>query len=270
MSLRLLLLSLVTVSGVIASPRARAAGWEATVAPFAPGNFPEPRSVRAQYVFGWSGLTAAKAELHFYRADDRFVLDGSAETIGAGRGLWPFEVQHNSTTDARTLRPIHVKEVETRRSKKFDSELNFTAERVTSHRIETRDAKTKASDRTFEFPNAMSLNSALLYLRSKALADGSVERIVVYPGRTPYLCTVSILGREPFSGPTGTHDAIKLDVRLSKIENNHELKPHKKFKRATVWISNDQDRLILRIEAQIFLGTVFAELQSVQFENAKQ
>lgn len=269
MSLRVFTLSLLALSGVIALPTARAAGWEATVAPYAPGNFPEPRPVKAQYVFGWSGLTAASAQLHFYRADDRFVLDGSAETIGAARGLWPFEVQHNSTTDARTLRPIHVKEVETRRSKKFDSELNFTGDRVTSHRIETRDGKAKTSDRSFEFPNLMSLSSALVYLRSKPLADGSVERIVVYPARTPYLCTVSILGREQFSGPIGTREAIKLDVRLSKIEDNHDLKPHKKFKRATVWISNDPDRLILRIEAQIFLGTVFAELQSVQFENAK-
>src|SRR4029079_3435896 len=107
-----------------------------------------------------------------------FVLDGHAETIGAGRGLWPFDVPHNRTTDARTLRHIHVKEVETRRSKRFESEVNFTPERVTSHRVETRDGKTKTSDRAFDFPNAMSHTSALLYLRTKPLADGAVERIV--------------------------------------------------------------------------------------------
>ena len=48
-----------------------------------------------------------------------------------------------------------------------------------------------------------------------------------------------------------------------------ELEPHRKFRRATAWVSDDNDRLPLRIEAQIFVGTVFAELQSVQFEAEK-
>jgi hypothetical protein len=47
------------------------------------------------------------------------------------------------------------------------------------------------------------------------------------------------------------------------------LEPHKKFRGATIWVSDDAERLILRIDAQIFVGTVFAELQSVRFDNAK-
>jgi hypothetical protein len=34
-------------------------------------------------------------------------------------------------------------------------------------------------------------------------------------------------------------------------------------------VSDDPERLLLRIEAQIFVGTVFAELQSVSFDNPK-
>ncbi len=246
-----------------------AAGWEETVPPSAPGNFPEMRAARAQYGFGWNGGTVATAQLHFHRVDDQLVLEGSAETVGFARGLLQFAVQHYSAADARTLRPIRVKEVENRRSKQFDTEATYTADQVSAHRIEQKDGKTKTSDRAFEFPNVMSLNSALLYLRSKPLEQGSVERIVVFPARSPYLCTLTVLGREHVNVPAGSYDAIKLDVKLSKIADDHTLKPHKKFKRATVWISNDSDRLLLRIEGQIFLGNVFAELQSVQFESAK-
>jgi hypothetical protein len=57
-------------------------------------------------------------------------------------------------------------------------------------------------------------------------------------------------------------------LQLNKIGKNLELEPHRKFRRATIWLSDDADRIILRIEAQIFVGTVFAELQSVRFENA--
>jgi hypothetical protein len=48
------------------------------------------------------------------------------------------------------------------------------------------------------------------------------------------------------------------------------LEPHKKFRRATIWVSDDAERLILRIDAQISVGTVFAELQSVRFDDPNQ
>ena len=69
--------------------------------------------------------------------------------------------------------------------------------------------------------------------------------------------------------PAGTYKAIKLDVQLNKIDKKRELEPHKKFRRASVWVSDDPDRLLLRIEASVFIGTVFAELQSVHFADEK-
>ena len=69
--------------------------------------------------------------------------------------------------------------------------------------------------------------------------------------------------------PAGTYNAIKLDLQLSKIGKDRELKPYKKFRRATAWFADDGDRVLLRIEAQVFVGTVFGELQSVEFDNAK-
>ena len=50
-----------------------------------------------------------------------------------------------------------------------------------------------------------------------------------------------------------------------RVGKHGELEPHKKFRRATVWVSDDNDRLLLRIEAGVFVGTIFAELQSVRF-----
>jgi Protein of unknown function (DUF3108) len=58
-------------------------------------------------------------------------------------------------------------------------------------------------------------------------------------------------------------------LQLSRIGKNRELEPHRKFRRATVWLSDDSDRLLLRIQAQIFVGTVFAELQSVEFDDSR-
>jgi len=75
-----------------------------------------------------------------------------------------------------------------------------------------------------------------------------------------------VLGRERVSVYAGSYNAIKLDIQLKHIGKNMELEPHRKFRRATVWVSDDENRIPLRIEAQIFVGTVFGELYAVQFD----
>ncbi|MGZ5002005.1 MAG: DUF3108 domain-containing protein [Chthoniobacterales bacterium] len=243
--------------------------WESTVSPYAPGSFGEPKPVHLQYGFGWSNIIAATADLHFTKADGHYRLEGSGATTSTARALWKFDGKHSSLTDAHTLLPIQVRETESERNKTLEMEVNFTSVGASSRLDEHRGANIKTKTRSFDFPHLMSLSSALFYLRSQPLADGAVERIVVYPATAAYLCTIKVSGREHLTVPAGSYDAIKLDLQLNKIGKNHELKPHKKFRRASVWISNDNERMVLRIEAQIFIGTVFAELQSVQFDNAK-
>lgn len=185
------------------------------------------------------------------------------------RALWPYDVKHTALSDATTLRPIRVSEVENVRSKTFTTKLTFTPEGVTSDREERKDSAVKSKTRRFKFPDVLSLNSALLFLRTQRLAEGDVHRIVVYPATSAYLATVTARGRDHITGPTGSYDAIKVDVNLQKIGKKRVLEPHKKFRRATVWLSDDADRLVLRIETDVFIGTVFAELEAVQFDAPK-
>jgi len=58
-------------------------------------------------------------------------------------------------------------------------------------------------------------------------------------------------------------------LQLKRIGKRLELEPYRKFRRATIWVSDDAERILLRIEAQVFVGTVFAELQSVRFDTPK-
>ncbi|MFN2508651.1 MAG: DUF3108 domain-containing protein [Chthoniobacterales bacterium] len=244
--------------------------WESTVTPFKPGSFPELRPVRVSYGFGWNGFTAGKAEVHLAKLPNgRFQFEMTGGTIGMARSLWEYDIHHTALSDAVTLRPILVREVETVRASKMTNDLTFTPEGVTSVREEREDSSVKSKTRRFHFPNVLSLNSALLYLRTQPLPDGAVQRTVVYPATSAYLCSTTVQGRDRITVPTGTYQAIKVDVQLKKIGKKRRLQPHKKFRKATVWLSDDADRLILRIEAQIFVGKVFAELQSVQFEDPK-
>jgi hypothetical protein len=225
--------------------------------------------MHAKYGFAWSGFPGASAEVRLTRpASNRLQLDGTVHTVGLVRALWRFDGTHMSRVDTETLRPVEMRQTETIRSKKTVTNLAFDSSGVTSRETDIPGTTTDPKIRRFDFPNLFDLYSALLYLKSHPLPDHSVQRVVVYPATSAYLATVTVLGRERFTGPSGTYNAIKLDLNLNKIGKNRELEPHRKFRRATVWLSDDSDRLLLRIQAQIFVGTVSVDLQWVEFDDA--
>jgi hypothetical protein len=253
------------------SPTAPPLAWEKTVTTLPRGDFPNPRPLIATYDFSWNDLlVAATAQIQFDKSDARLQFQGVGQTVGIVRTLWKFDVQHRAVADAITLRPIHMHQVEERHGKAVTDDLVFKPDGVERTRIETKAEKT-SKPKTFTFSGGVfDMHSALLYLRSQPLREGDVYRLVVYPATSPYLATLTVSGHSSITIAAGTYKAIKIDVQLYKIGKNRELEPHKKFRRASVWVSDDSDRLLLRVEAGIFVGTVFAELQSVRFRDGKQ
>ena len=246
-----------------------AENWEATLSKDPIGNFPQMRPLRASYRFGWSGFTAATGDVHFTKpSENKFQLDGTGRTIGFVRALWKLDASYQAIASAETLRPIETQQIENYRSKKIVTHLTFTSNGVTRERTEGKGAAAPKT-RQFNFPNLFDLFSAMLYLRSQPLKERTVYRVVAYPATNAYLATVTVVGREKISVHAGNYNAIKLDLRLKRIGKHRQLEPHRKFRGATIWVSDDPERLLLRIEAQIFVGTVFAELQSVNFDNPK-
>ena len=265
---RTLFLAVSVVLIGLAATISAAPSWEATLTTDPPGDFPELRPVRTIYHFGWSGITAGKGDMHFSKVSgQRFELEASGGTTGFARALWKLDATYRGLANPETLRPIESKQVETYRRKKITTELNFTDASVSRTRAETPGSKEKP--KTFNFPDLFDLHSALLYLRSQPLNDHAAYRIVVYPATSAYLATVTVLGRERMSVHAGSYNSIKLDVQLKRLGKDLELEPHKKFRRATFWVSDDENRIPLRIEAHIFVGTVFADLYAVHFDQEK-
>ena len=248
-----------------------AADWQAKLSKEPAGNFPELRPLRASYRFGWSGVTAATGEIHFTKpSDDRFQLEGTGRTTGFVRALWKLDVTQRAIANSHTLAPIETQQSESYRSKKIVTHLAFTNSGVTRARTEGQGDKAETKSKQFAFPNLFDLHSAALYLRSQPLKEGSVYRLAVYPATNAYVAILKVTGREKISVRAGIYNAIKLDLQLMRVGKHLQLEPHKKFRRGTIWVSDDAERLVLRIDAQVFVGTVFAELQSVHFDNPKQ
>lgn len=237
--------------------------WRPNLTTDSRGSFPDPQPLHATYNFSWSGITAGTADVYLHPGEGSFILEGKGRSVGLARVLWKFDVDYRSVADAQTLHPVEVHQVENARGKRVETNLSFSDAGVTSTRLEGNRASPRT--KTFALDSLHDLLSALLYLRSQPLRDRNLYRLAVYPANSAYVATITVLGRDRVKVRTGSYNAIKLDLQLQRVNRKNELEPHRKFKRATAWVSDDNDRLLLRIEGQILVGTVAGEIQSVRF-----
>jgi hypothetical protein len=258
---RLAFLSLLSLAAALpASPK----DWRSEVQTGV-GKHPLPRPLTASYDFGWSGLKAADATARFSRNRGQLQLELTARTSGFARSLWRMDTQGLSVVNAKTLHPLKLTQKETYARKTVDTTVDFTPAGPRRIRVITPPDPTKPKPKTFKVGETHDLHSALLFVRSQRLAKGDTFRICVFPGSSPYLADVIAGEPETVKAAGKDWEAIPCELKLREIEKDMSLAPHPKFKRAKVWLSNDADRLLLRIEADVHIGTIFAEMREVSF-----
>ena len=235
-----------------------------------PGAFMALRPAVFHYAFGWSGITAAEAEVSSTLSPEGLcVLDFSARTTGLARTMWKMDAKAVSSCEPATFRPVKLTQTEKYKKKAVTTEVDFLAEGPVQRRSQEPPDTSASAPRRFRFPHVHDLNSAVLFIRSQALAQGDSVKLCVYPGRAPYLATATVIGRERLTVAGREWDTIKCDLQLSGIGDDFTLVPHKKFKKASAWISDDGDRLLLKVSAEVQVGSVWAELQNVDFSGKK-
>ncbi len=235
-----------------------------------PGTFATLRPGVFRYAFGWSGITAAEADVSATLSPEgRCVLDFSARTTGVVRTMWKMDAKATSSCEPATFRPVKLTQTEEYKKKVVTTVVDFLPEGPLQRRTQEPPEPGSNLVRQFRFPHVHDLNSAVLFIRSQALAQGDSVKLCVYPGSAPYLATATVTGRERLKVAGREWDTIRCDVQLSGIGDDYVLVPHKKFKKATAWVSDDKDRLLLKISAEVQVGSVWAELQSAAFPEKK-
>jgi hypothetical protein len=231
-----------------------------------PGKFTALPAMRLAYRFGWSGIQAATADIHLFSPTrNTFEMDASGATSGFPRTLFRLDVLHQATENKNTLRPIHFYQEEKYRQETVKTNVDFESDQVTGLR-EKIPSDHPPKPNIFKFGPVFDMTTALLWVRSQPLADGDSESIVVWASNAPYLAIIKVVGRDTINVGGKKQNAIKLDLTLKRIDKKMQLKDHKMFKSGRGWLSDDDNRVPLRIEADIFIGYVFAELESIQLE----
>ncbi len=240
--------------------------WQSKLTPPVLGPAPPMRLLHATYRFGWSKIQAATADFDYTRTSEGpLKLEVKTRTVGLVRGLWSMDATHTGLYEPVTLRPLSAVQTEVYKKETLKTTLTFDAGGLSRFRESAPPDKSPPKLKRFDFPGVFDLYGALLFVRSQPLKNDEMTRLVVYPATGAYLAELKVVGREKIEVGKKKYDALKLDLKLSKISKKMELEKHAKFKRASAWLSDDPDRLLLKIEAEVSVGKVWTELESVKF-----
>jgi Protein of unknown function (DUF3108) len=250
----------LTVSAASADPT-----WKKELSSPAPGPFPSIAPSSLELQLSWKGmLNSGKVNIDFAPKDAKkagaFVIRSTAASLGPASGLFPYQNHFWSELNPTTWKPIYFHAVETDRKETVTTTTRHFADRVESTEITKifKDGKTKRTDRIFQFAPTFDIFSAMLHIRSQKLDIGNQITLVVHPFDNPYLLRVKVIGRELHMN----RKAIRLSVGMRKIDRKTlELVAYNKMTSdASLWLSDDADRIPLEFRAAVFIGDVRATM----------
>ncbi len=272
--LSIALTSIIPIAlGMKAAAEKETPRWMGEVTMADPGEFQEVPPCELSYNLSWNGLVKAgeatlKLGLRDPKTPEHLLGTCEGQSAGLAKRLWFYQNLFRSEVDSQSLRPIVFKSTETEKKEKIITTALFADGVVKStetvQKRKSGDAKTK--ERIFAYEHAHDMLSSVLYLRSHPLKNGDQINMVVHPFKSAYFAKFRVLGREIFKSPLGRKKAIKLDIKLYKIDRDDlELKSYDKFKKATIWISEDAYRMPLEVRSEVFIGSVRATLNERKF-----
>lgn len=168
--------------------------------------------------------------------------------------LFPYDFDYKGSFRPDALTPLRFVAWEKDKKDATTFTVNWRGDRAVS-REDIRPHSVDAvfhRDHQFEFTPMFDLFTGMLHVRSQKLAVGETHRFVIFPQTGGYLVDTKVIGREAMHGKP----AIRMELGMRKIGDDLNLQSYDKLKKATLWLADDSDRLLLELRAKVFIGDV--------------
>lgn len=213
------------------------------------------------YQISWQGIKVAEAQVDVgnQEADsqsDAYHVTATAKTAELISIFYKLRHKSESMFDAATLRPRRYYSWQKENSTEKTREINFqstgeiSTKGVKNGQIE--DAVTFHSDNLTLDPIA-----AAFVARSLPLMPGETLSFDVFNGKHRYLIAFNVGPREKIKINDREYEAYKVTPKVQKLTDSEG---EKRLKWATIWVSADDDREVLKLESRVLIGSVSAKL----------
>ena len=252
MKLRLILLAVL-----LAAVAAMSLAWAQTV-DFAGENL--------VYEFGWSGISAATAKVTV-----KPITDAGApcykivfEIKGKPKLDWIWKVRDRietiTTRDSLQCHRFFFQQREARFHLDTDVRLDPAKQMLLSSRTRYKQGEAQALKPKHAPSNHYDPVSALYFARRAPKAPGKVYNLKVFDGKRKHDLTYSVIAEERIKIGLGEFDAWKIWPRIVRSSGADAASKVNKVRNAYLWVDKKPPHHVLKIESDVFVGAIYAEL----------
>ena len=240
------------------------AAWKNDISSYASGKSSAFSPEKLEYKMSWNGaINSGRLIIEFGKKDKRypsvFLSHAYGRSTGVAYGLFPYTFTFTSFAKLSNHRPLVFVASEKDNKETVDTKNSYKSPGIHHHSI-TKVKKNGAvikQDHTFGAKAIHDPITAMLAIRRQPLKNGTTTHLCVHPFASPYFIAIKVLGREKHLG----YPCIKLDIKIQKIDKSTgKLRSYKKLKSATMWISDDSQRIPVELRSKVFIGDVRATL----------
>ena len=227
---------------------------------YKPHFYPFDKGEKVTYNGSWLGIPLASAEIQMQpiqlNGKKFYQVKVQARTWRYLDLIWKMRDTIESTFDAETLHPNRF--VFRQRENKKKNDTVAVVDPATKKW--TVDRKENNKPKNFEFTSSLAYDpiSATYLARSVEFKVGDKLRLEVFGGKSRYLVTFDVVGKERISVKKGEVEAYKI---IPQVKDLSATGYAGRMRQATIWITADEKRTPIRIQSQVFIGSVNIEME---------
>lgn len=188
------------------------------------------------------------------------VVHSRAATAGAAALIKKISDEATTVIDVESGRPLSLETVVEQNDKRIVASAKFTGNtaKVTYQRSD--DKAPKISALNFGTTTVHDAHTAMAQLRGWKGTKGQTRTVFVVGGRRLWRVDVTYAGEETIGGALGNRRTIVFDGKSFRARSNMTLESTKPARTFKVWLSDDADRVPIKVTASTELGDIAMDL----------
>lgn len=210
------------------------------------------------YSVSWQGIPAAEAVVAVSKEDGLFKITTTARTLRAIDLFYRLRYRAEGVMDAENLLPIRAVMEQQENSKVKLIEMDF---------LENGDIQTSRSQRgkdtvqTVVSTDNFTLDpfSAAFMARSMPWREGMSRSFDTFNGKDRYLITLTATARSRMRVNGEKRDVWEITPKITNISKGGSAR---KLRGATIYVTDDEAREVVKLTSEVFVGSVNVKFDS--------
>ncbi len=188
------------------------------------------------------------------------VVKSRAATAGAAAMIRAISDEATTVIDVDTGRPISIESVFVMAGKRAlaSTKIDHSVAQVTYTRSGDKAPQTVKVD--FKTEELNDMHTAMAELRGWHAAPGTMRRVFVVGGKRLWRIDVKYVGEDTIGSRVGNRRAVIFDGMSYRAKRDLSVESGKPARTFRVWLSNDGDRVPLKVTATTELGDIVMDL----------